>query len=105
MDLRPIELHPEAILESRAARQWYEDRSPDAGAAFTSELDTAIDRISDDPDRHAAYLHGTRCYLFKRFPYLVVYRVTTERIQVLAIAHGRRRPGYWHRRLKSQQQQ
>ncbi len=101
MDPRLVELHPEAIREARVARQWYEDRSPVAGAAFLSELDYAIGQVTDDPDRHAGYLQGTQRYLLKRFPYLVVYRVTAKRIQVVAVAHGHRKPGYWRRRLKS----
>jgi hypothetical protein len=30
----------------------------------------------------------------------VIYRVVMDRIQILAVAHGRRRPGYWRERLK-----
>jgi toxin ParE1/3/4 len=43
-------------------------------------------------------LHGTRKYLLRRFPYAVIYRVTDEAIEVVAVAHGRRRPGYWKTR-------
>lgn len=32
------------------------------------------------------------------FPYDIVYRVTTADLEVLAVAHHRRRPGYWRRR-------
>ena len=35
----------------------------------------------------------------RRFPYLIVYRVTASAIQVVAVAHARRRPGYWKTRL------
>ncbi len=28
-------------------------------------------------------------------PFFVVFREANSRIEVLAIAHGRRRPGYW----------
>ncbi|MBP88756.1 MAG: hypothetical protein CMJ64_18930 [Planctomycetaceae bacterium] len=45
------------------------------------------------------YLHGTRRYLLERFPYFVVYRETEEKLQVIAIAHGKRKPGYWRRRV------
>ena len=30
-----------------------------------------------------------------RFPYYLAYLVTSDAIHVLAIAHERRRPGYW----------
>ena len=35
----------------------------------------------------------------RRFPYLIVYRTTSTAIQVVAVAHGRRRPGYWKTRF------
>ncbi len=41
MDPRPIELHPEAIAEARAAREWYNERSSVAADAFMAELDVA----------------------------------------------------------------
>ena len=44
------------------------------------------------------HLHGTRKFLLRRFPYGVVYRITKSAIQVIAVAHGRRRPGYWKSR-------
>lgn len=101
MHPRLIELHPEAIAEARAARQWYAERSSVAADAFMAELDLAIDRIYQWPDRWAACLHGTRRYLLKRFPYLVVDRSTADRLQVIAVAHGKRKPGYWHHRIKT----
>jgi toxin ParE1/3/4 len=35
-----------------------------------------------------------------RFPYRVVYVVLGADIDVLAVAHAKRRPGYWRRRVK-----
>ncbi|MEO8496966.1 MAG: type II toxin-antitoxin system RelE/ParE family toxin [Planctomycetota bacterium] len=101
MDQRAIELHPEAIAEARAAREWYAERSTIAANAFMAELDVAIDRICESPERWAADLHGTRRYLMNRFPFVVVYRVTEDKIQVIAVAHGKRKPGYWRHRVHS----
>jgi len=97
----PIELHPEAIAEARGAREWYAERSPLTAGAFMAELDLSIGQISGSPDRWATYLHGTRRYLLNRFPYFVVYRVAGDKLQVVALAHGKRRPGYWRHRMKT----
>jgi hypothetical protein len=35
----------------------------------------------------------------KRFPYDVVFVAGAHEIIVVAVAHHRRRPGYWHGRL------
>jgi hypothetical protein len=34
----------------------------------------------------------------QRFPYGVIYRVAGDTLRILAIAHRRQRPGYWHGR-------
>jgi plasmid stabilization system protein ParE len=85
-----LDFHPEAVEEAREPREWYENRSENAAAAFVAELDLAIDRIVDSPERWAIYLHVTRRYLMKRFPFAIVYRVVTEKLEVVAVAHGRR---------------
>jgi hypothetical protein len=41
---------------------------------------------------------GVRRYVMCRFPFLVVYRVVGSEIEVIAVAHARRRPGYWRSR-------
>jgi plasmid stabilization system protein ParE len=94
----PIEFHPDADDEAVAAHRWYKEQSQRAAARFLEELDRAIDRIESNPLCGGAYLHGTRCCLLRRFPYLVVYHPTEVALQVIAIAHGRRRPGYWKSR-------
>jgi hypothetical protein len=36
----------------------------------------------------------------RRFPYILYYHVVDDSLAlVLAVAHARRRPGYWRRRL------
>ncbi|MCB0324719.1 MAG: type II toxin-antitoxin system RelE/ParE family toxin [Bdellovibrionales bacterium] len=94
-----LEFHPEAILEAREARQWYAERNPAAAEAFMNELDLGIERIVDRPELRAIHMLGTRRYLFQYFPFAIVYRVKDDVIQVVAIAHGRRKPGYWKERL------
>ena len=88
-------VHPEAIAEARAAREWYQARNAEAAEAFMAELDLAIHRIEEAPRQWPPYLAETRRYLLRRFPFFVVFRETDDRLQILAVAHARRRPGYW----------
>lgn len=94
-----LEIHPTAAREAAAAYRWYADRSSMAAQAFLRELDAAIERIVDAPELHPGYLHGTRRYLLRRFPYLLVYSHNASVVKVVAVAHGRRRPGYWKSRM------
>jgi hypothetical protein len=43
---------------------------------------------------------GRRVYALRRFPYLVIARITSTELRVMAVAHQRRRPGYWTKREK-----
>jgi plasmid stabilization system protein ParE len=92
-----VEIHPDALDEAAATVEWYAVRSQQAAEAFTRELDRAVEIISKTPERWPAYLHGTR-YLLRRFPFAVVYRVRPDVVQLVAISHGKRRPGYWRKR-------
>jgi len=96
----PLDFHPEARLEADAAFDYYRERSRRAAEAFYLELDNAGIAIQKTPYSWEEYLAGTRRYLLKRFPYVIVYRVTEHRIEVVAVAHGHRKPGYWADRLR-----
>ncbi len=99
MPSRQVDVHPEAIAEAHAAAQWYQERSASAARAFLGELDRAIGKIAEDPEIWPHYVGGTQRFLLKRFPFSVVYRLVSNKIEVVAIAHGRRKPGYWKKRL------
>jgi|SRR6516165_10383480 plasmid stabilization system protein ParE len=94
-----LDFHPRAVAEARAAWRWYARRSPATAARFLSQLDHAMAQIAAGPQQWPAYLRGTRMYRLARFPYLVVYRELPGIIQVIAVAHTSRRPGYWQRRV------
>jgi toxin ParE1/3/4 len=88
-------IHPQAIAEARAARLWYEEPNVEAAEAFMAELDLAIARIEESPQSWPRYLADTRRYLLRRFPFFVVFREVDDRVEIVAVAHARRRPGYW----------
>jgi plasmid stabilization system protein ParE len=89
-----VRFHPAARDELREAHLWYEDRSPLSAVAFAHEIDVAVSRIAEAPTRYPVAEHGTRRALLPRFPYSIFYRIGEE-IVVVAVAHQKRRPGYW----------
>jgi plasmid stabilization system protein ParE len=44
-------------------------------------------------------LRGTRRILLKGYPYFVIFRELPRKIQIIAVAHAKRRPAYWAKRL------
>ncbi len=99
MSSQQIDVHPEAVAEAQAAVQWYRERSALAADAFLGELDRAIERISENPEMYPNYVQSTRRYLLQRFPFYLVYRQVVGKLEIVAIAHGRRKPGYWKKRI------
>ena len=100
-----VRFEEEADVEYRLAGRWYENQREHLGIEFFDAVDAAIDRIVAMPRvgtrvaRMPADL-TVRRRAVTRFPYHVVYVETSSQIRVLAIAHDRRKPGYWKPRLK-----
>lgn len=67
---------------------------------FLDELDRAVSRIGDSPGQFPEYVPGTRRMVLDRFPYFIVFRETADGVEILAVAHGHRRPGYWRERVE-----
>ena len=93
-----VEFHPLAADEAQAAERWYRERNETASGRFQRELDRAIERISERPETGSPYLSTTRRLLLRRYPFFVVYRVRSRDVEIVAVAHARRRPGYWRTR-------
>jgi plasmid stabilization system protein ParE len=74
---------------------WYRERSEIAAAAFVAELDRAVEQISNNPERWPRHGHDTRRFVLRRFPFSVIYRIASAEAEIIAVAHGRRRPNYW----------
>ena len=63
------------------------------------EFQRAIALIREAPERWPVYLYGTRYCPLRKFPYIVVHRYAHGNVYVISVAHTRRRPGFWRRRL------
>lgn len=95
---REVEYLEEAVQEAEAAARWYAERSITASIAFSAEIDAAERAIIQQPKAWPPFDYGTRRYLLRRFPFSIVYKIEPNRLLILAVAHGRRRPGYWKHR-------
>ena len=96
---KQLEFIGAAAAEYQAALDWYFERSPVAAQKFADEVTRAIDNVAESPHRWPAHLLGTRRFFLRHFPFTLVYRELPSVIQILAVAHGRRRPGYLKNRL------
>lgn len=100
MTRRVVDLHPEAVDEGREARTWYSLRSRRVEERFRLALRRAIDSIREAPERWPADEDGLRHSRVVGFPYRLIYWTDGDYNLVAAIAHSKRRPGYWKGRLR-----
>lgn len=94
-----IHYRPDALREAEQAVGYYRAISPGLAERFLRALDDAVARIVQNSDAWVQLNNGVRRVLLAGFPYALVYRVEANEIIVYAVAHQRRRPGYWRRRL------
>ncbi|PYM24854.1 MAG: plasmid stabilization protein [Candidatus Rokuibacteriota bacterium] len=95
-----VRFHPAAAQEVESTYDWYAARSASAAHGFREELRQAVDAVASHPHAWPRYGSRIRRYVFPRYPFSLVYLVRNSDIEVVAVAHGRRRPGYWRSRLR-----
>ncbi len=92
--------HPGANEDTDAAAEYYLLQGDTVYARFTAEVERVLAVISEQPLLGSRVGKRVRRYLLKGFPYSVIYVVAEDHILVFAIAHFKRRPGYWRKRLR-----
>jgi plasmid stabilization system protein ParE len=93
-----LRFHPEAILEGREARRWYGERSELIEERFHLALLRSLIDLAEAPERWPPDEDDLRHARVSGFPYQVIYWTNGQEILVVAIAHAKRRPGYWRQR-------
>ena len=98
--MKALVLTTDAQLEARAAANWYEEAEAGLGVEFISEVDRVLGLLADAPGRYPVWRPGRpyRRALLRRFPYVIFFVDEPDHVLVLAIAHQKRKPGYWLRR-------
>lgn len=93
-------IEPPAERELHEAVLWYEEQSPGLGRDFMYEFKAAVKKIVAAPERFAfcEFLpksKNIRRILLGRFSYLILYKVMSNEVRIVAVAHTSRGPGYW----------
>jgi plasmid stabilization system protein ParE len=102
--VKPLRYDPRAREEYAAAALWYAERNPEAAERFRLLIRGSEDAVQDAPDRSPfvpkvpRHLEVRR-HVLQDFPYSLVYVELTNEILIVAVAHAKRRPGYWRNRV------
>ena len=91
--------HPSAEREYLIQIAYYEEKRPGLGGLFLAEFERTLSYICKAPERYKKVDGLIRLVGMKTYPFNVLYRVSDGKVQVLAVAHKRRKPAYWQSRL------
>jgi toxin ParE1/3/4 len=97
---RTLRVHADASEELAEAVQWYEARRRGLGRELFDAVVESVESLQTTPEMGTPLSadRRTRRLLLPRFPYQIIYRLASSEIIVVAVAHTKRRPGYWRRR-------
>jgi len=92
--------HPAAEIEYLENIAYYESKLKGLGGRYLDEFEGLLKNITHYPQRNPIELQpDIRRKRMKNYPFTILYREASNQIQVLAIAHFRRKPHYWAERL------
>ncbi len=95
----PVLFHPQAEAELVAAASWYEEEQTDLGKRFLSSVEDGISRIRINQKLFPLVGGDVRRCLLHTFPFGILFRTRNNQIEVIAVMHLKRNPGYWQERL------
>jgi plasmid stabilization system protein ParE len=80
------------------ARYYAKQANVDLGLAFVAEFERSVEVLRTHPELGARWRHESRRMPLRRFPYSIIYLLQPDELRILAVAHQRRKPGYWSSR-------
>jgi toxin ParE2 len=96
--LKRIHLRSIAKRDMREAVTWYRERDPELANRFLDEVYRTLALLEQFPNIGGPVFgnRDARQLPVDNFPYQVVFKRFENRISVVAIAHDKKRPGYWN---------
>jgi plasmid stabilization system protein ParE len=92
--------HPDADEEFQRSIEVYQAESSNLGLRFYRAVMAAAAKIEAHPQAWPRLRGPIRKCLVEGFPYKLLYAVEADRLFVVAVMHGKRKPDYWLERLE-----
>jgi toxin ParE1/3/4 len=93
--------HPEARIEFLESVIYYEAQQTGLGQRFLEDVEEAVRRIQLHPNMYRLIGQEWRQCRIPRFPFGLIYRIKNRRIEIIAVMHLHRKPGYWQNRSRN----
>jgi hypothetical protein len=95
-----LRFHPLVALDLSAAIRWYGDISGGLGNRFRELVDSRFDDIEARPGRFGFAFDDVRFARVRRFPYVILFRETEQKVTILGVFHSASDPEKWQRRAE-----
>jgi plasmid stabilization system protein ParE len=82
--------HPDAQQELIHAAVWYDDRREGLGDEFIDAVSDLVADICRMPERFPVVHDDVQQAILRRFPFVVYFRLTGERVFVVSVFHASR---------------
>lgn len=80
-----LDVKDEANIDIIEAYLYYEEKRIGLGEEFLEHLDTYFDRIITNPEHFPKKRKPYREAFLKRFPFLIIYEITKEKVIVYSV--------------------
>lgn len=84
---RAILLHPHFEADVQQAADWYHQQSPGLGDVLLSTMNARVQEIIQQPERFAWHTAGCRYSKIAKFPYVLLFNVTDEFVELVSFVH------------------
>jgi hypothetical protein len=94
-----------ALDEIADAAMWFDAQRSGLGLEFWNAVEASLALVEQNPLRFGKGEFATseidvRFAIVRRFNYVIHFAIEGDEVQVAAVAHAARRPGYWIGRIK-----
>ena len=96
---RKLRFHTQVVNDLADAIGWYEDRSVGLGDRFRAAVDDRFDAIVANAERFGFAFDDFRFARVSRFPYVVLFRIREDVVQVIGVFHAASDPDKWRRQM------
>ncbi len=97
--MKDVKFLPDAEEEMYEAAKYYQSQASGLGSDYLSEVEKAVGSIAIAPLTWPKIEGELRRRIVRRFPFGILYYTDVKETVIVAIAHLRRKPGYWKKRV------
>jgi plasmid stabilization system protein ParE len=100
MPAEAYEFAAEARRELDEAAAFFEGQRSGRGSAFLEAMKADIALLMDYPEAGRHLRGGFRSFALADWPYKIIYTLDDAILTIWAVAHDKRRQGYWRKRMR-----